>query len=64
MTLRDLVLTMNADEKLLVREPGYTDWLECTPDVIINDFDTDLQQMTVATIQMSKAFNAIMIELE
>jgi hypothetical protein len=63
MTLRELVLKMNADERLLIKDPDVTGWIECTPDEVINDL-TAYGELHISTIQMSKAFNAIMIELE
>lgn len=63
MTLRDLVLKMSADEKLMVLRHGFTEWTECTPDEIINEYDA-LVDLPVATVWYSQMYKAIMVELE
>ena len=63
MTLRDLVLKMSGEERLLVRHQCESQFLECTPDEIINDFD-DLADEPVEALWRSTLYNAIVIELE
>lgn len=63
MTLRDLVLKMTADENLMVLHNNYTEWIECTPEIIINEYD-EIADLYVSSIWYSTLFKAIMIELD
>lgn len=64
MTLRDLVLTMDADEKLVLRGFDNDEVLEITPDEIINEYEI-LHAYKVGHIWLSRnLYNAIVIDLE
>jgi len=64
MTLRDLVLKMDADEKLMVRRLGESEMIETSPDDIVNEHEA-LHNATVSHVWVSyHLYNAIMIELE
>ena len=62
MTLRALVLLMNADEKLFVCRAGDSEMLRCTPDEIINEYPL-LHDATVELIWRSQLFNGLIIEV-
>ena len=64
MTLRDLVLTIDADEKLMIRRLGESEMLECTPPEILNEYET-LHDVTVSTVWVSYSlYKALMIIIE
>lgn len=64
MTLRDLVLTMNADEKLILTGFDKGEVMETTPDEIINEYEI-LWGCDVVHIWFSRnLYNAIVIEIQ
>lgn len=63
MTLRDLVLKMHPLEKLMVKYPPNMVWVECTPDLIFNEY-VAIRDLHVETIWYSPLYSAIMIEVE
>lgn len=64
MTLHELVLTMNADEKLILRGFDNDEVLETTPDEIVNEYPI-LWCYKIEHIWLSRSlYNAIVIDLE
>lgn len=61
MTLRELVQSMYADEKLLIRDGG--NLTEINVEDLVNDRE-DLHEKVVVLITWSQLFNAILIEVE
>lgn len=64
MTLRELVLLMDADEKIMVRRLGESEMDETSPDEIVNEHEA-LHDETVSRVWVSyNLYNAIMVEIE
>lgn len=64
MTLRDLVLKMRGEEKIVVYKPAERD-ITTTVDELINEDEYEwLLTKNVGMIWNSRVYNAIMIELE
>lgn len=64
MTVRELVLTMNADERLVLRGFDNGEVLHTTPDEIINEYPI-LHGYTIEHVWVSRSlYNALVIDLE
>lgn len=64
MTLRDLVLKMHADEKIMLRFLGDGDQIETTPEEIINECDfVDTAQVSRVWVSHN-LYKALMVEIE
>ena len=65
MKLKDLILKMYEDEQLRVKIPYDLEWIECTPDTLINVFDYQgLIEKEVSHIWYGTSTKTINIELE
>lgn len=63
MTIRDVILKMSLDEKLVINGEDFY-YFHTTPDELTNDPDkSEYLNREVSTIRFSHIFNAIVLEI-